>query len=55
VLTSILRKYPAMRGVLFDLDHVVAGAGPLLQASDWPNPIEYRNGVMSLPSRELWG
>lgn len=29
--------------------------GPLLQASDWPNAIEYRNGVMSLPSRELWG
>lgn len=29
--------------------------GPLLQAADWPNAIEYRNGVMSLPSRELWG
>ena len=29
--------------------------GPLLQAADWPNPIVYRNGVMSLPSRELWG
>ena len=29
--------------------------GPLLQAADWPNPIEYRDGVMSLPSRELWG
>ena len=33
VLTSILQKHPAMRGILFDLDHVVAGAGPLLQAS----------------------
>ena len=33
VLTSILQRYPAMRGVLFDLDHVVAGARPLLQAS----------------------
>lgn len=29
--------------------------GPLLQAADWPNAIVYRNGVMSLPSRELWG
>jgi hypothetical protein len=26
VLTSILQKYPSMRGVLFDLDHVIAGA-----------------------------
>jgi len=33
VLTSVLQKYPAMRGVLFDLDHVIAGAEPLLKAS----------------------
>jgi hypothetical protein len=26
ILTSILRAYPAMRGILFDLDHVLAGA-----------------------------
>ena len=26
VLTSILQKYPSMRGVLFDLEHVLAGA-----------------------------
>jgi hypothetical protein len=26
VLASILREYPAMRGVLFDLDHVIDGA-----------------------------
>ena len=26
VLTAILQKYPHMRGVLFDLDHVIAGA-----------------------------
>jgi hypothetical protein len=26
VLTAILQKYPTMRGVLFDLDHVIAGA-----------------------------
>jgi L-alanine-DL-glutamate epimerase-like enolase superfamily enzyme len=29
--------------------------GPLLQAEDWPDAIEYRDGVMSLPSRQLWG
>ena len=28
VLTAILQKYPKMRGVLFDLDHVIAGARP---------------------------
>jgi hypothetical protein len=28
VLTAILQKYPAARGVLFDLDHVIAGAVP---------------------------
>ena len=33
VLTSILRKYPAMRGIVMDLDHVVAGAKPNIEAS----------------------
>ncbi len=28
VLTAILQKYPRMRGILFDLEHVVAGARP---------------------------
>ncbi len=27
VLTAILKKYPQMKGILFDLDHVVAGGG----------------------------
>ena len=31
VLTSILEKYPAMRGVLFDLEHVLAGARPRIR------------------------
>jgi hypothetical protein len=31
VLTSILQKYPSMRGVLFDLDHVIAGARPVIE------------------------
>ncbi len=33
VLTSVLREYPQMRGVLFDLDHVIAGSGPQLAVS----------------------
>jgi len=30
VLTSVLEKYPSMRGVLFDLEHVIAGARPTI-------------------------
>jgi hypothetical protein len=33
VLTSILQRYPAMRGVLFDQEHVIAGAAPLIAES----------------------
>jgi hypothetical protein len=33
VLTSILRKFPAMRGILMDLDHVIAGAKPKIEAA----------------------
>ena len=33
VLSSILRQYPAMRGVLFDLPHVIAGSGPVIEAA----------------------
>jgi hypothetical protein len=32
VLTAILRQYPSMRGILFDLEHVVAGAKPRIEA-----------------------
>ena len=32
VLTAILRKYPAMKGVLFDVDHVIAGARAAIAA-----------------------
>lgn len=31
VLASILQKYPTMRGVLFDLEHVIAGAIPRIR------------------------
>jgi hypothetical protein len=33
LLSAILTANPRMRGVLFDLPHVIAGAGPLLAAS----------------------
>jgi hypothetical protein len=33
VLMAILQKYPKMRGVLFDLDHVIAGARPKIEAA----------------------
>ncbi len=33
VLTSILRQYPGMRGVLFDLPHVIAGSEPVIEAA----------------------
>jgi hypothetical protein len=31
VLMSILKKYPSMRGVLSDVDHVIAGAVPRIR------------------------
>jgi len=33
VLTTILREYPRMHGVLFDLPHVVSGARPIIEAA----------------------
>ncbi len=42
--------------VLAQLCEVVDLDGPLLQAEDWENPIQYdRTGVMSWPSPALWG
>lgn len=32
VIAAILQKYPGMKGILFDLDHVVRGAGAQLSA-----------------------
>ena len=29
--------------------------GPLLQTDDWPNPIRYEDGIMSVPEPVLWG
>jgi hypothetical protein len=44
VLTSILRQYPAMRGILFDLEHVIAGARSLLEASGVGDRVETASG-----------
>jgi hypothetical protein len=44
VLTAVLRKYPQMRGVLFDLEHVIAGSGPLLAASGVQNRVRTESG-----------
>ena len=33
VLTSILQRYSGMRGILFDVPHVIAGAAPLIEAA----------------------
>jgi hypothetical protein len=44
VLTSILRKYPAMRGILMDLDHVLAGAKPNIDASGVGDRVQTASG-----------
>jgi hypothetical protein len=44
VLTSVLTAYPQMRGVLFDLEHVIAGAGPLLAASGVGDRVRTESG-----------
>jgi hypothetical protein len=33
LLTSILQRYTGMRGILFDVPHVIAGAAPLIDAA----------------------
>lgn len=48
-----LAMAPAM--VVAQLCEIADLDGPLLQAEDWPDAIEYRDGVMSLPSKKLWG
>jgi hypothetical protein len=32
ILTAVLQKYPSMRGILMDVDHVIAGARPKIAA-----------------------
>ena len=44
VLTSILQKHPNMRGILFDLEHVIAGARPRIEAAGLADRCETATG-----------
>jgi hypothetical protein len=44
VLTAILQKHPKMRGVLFDLDHVIAGARPRIAAAGLQDRLQTEAG-----------
>jgi hypothetical protein len=44
LLASILPNYPALQGVLFDQPHVIADAGPLLEAAGVRNRCELIGG-----------
>ncbi|MBM0107200.1 dipeptide epimerase [Steroidobacter sp. S1-65] len=54
MVTGSIGMAPGM--VLAQLCEVVDLDGPLLQAADWPDAIQYDStGVMSWPSASLWG
>lgn len=53
MLGSSLAMAPA--AVIAQLCRFVDLDGPLLQAGDHVPPIRYERGIMSVPSRELWG
>ena len=42
LLASILQKFPGTRGILADVDHVIAGAGPRLHAAGVADRVETR-------------
>lgn len=44
VLASILCAHPRMRGILFDVDHVIAGAGPVLDAAGVRDRVQTASG-----------
>ncbi len=44
LLTSVLRKYPAMKGILFDLGHVIERAAANLQTAGLGDRCEVREG-----------
>jgi hypothetical protein len=44
ILSAILLKYPSMKGVLFDLDHVIAGAKPKIEAQGLANRLSTASG-----------
>jgi hypothetical protein len=44
ILSAILQKYPSMKGILFDLDHVIAGARPVIEAQGLSNRLSTTSG-----------
>jgi hypothetical protein len=44
ILSSILQKYPKMRGILMDVDHVIAGARPKIAAMNLQDRLEAVTG-----------
>jgi hypothetical protein len=44
VVSEILKKYPRMRGVLFDLEHVIKGAGPRIEAAGVKDRLKTEHG-----------
>lgn len=56
VLTSILKKYPGMKGVLFDLEHVIAGARNRIDASGVKDRVETQSGdfFKAVPARDAY-
>jgi len=56
VLASVLRHYPAMRGVLFDLEHVIAGAAPVAESAGVRDRVEMVSGdfFTSVPTGDAY-
>ncbi len=56
ILASILQKYPQMRGILFDLDRVLAGAPALLQPMGVADRVELASGdfFKSIPPADAY-
>jgi hypothetical protein len=56
VLTAILKKYPQMKGILFDLDHVVAGASQRIDEMNLDDRVELMPGdfFQSVPSADAY-
>jgi hypothetical protein len=50
---SSLGMAPAV--VLAQLCEFVDLDGPLLQSSDWPDGLVYKNGVIEIPRTGFWG
>ena len=56
VITSILQKYPEMKGILFDLDHVVAGAKERIDKLGLANRLQTTSGdfFKSVPAADAY-